>query len=98
RSKRDWSSDVCSSDLSGGVTDVTAVAMAQNGGTVRNILNTAQAVQTRWVLTLSPGDYLYDAGTVSWWLERLRADTPRAAFAKQADRKSVVEGRRGERG
>ena len=69
---------------SGGVTDVTAVAMAQNGGTVRNILNAAQAVQTRWVLTLSPGDYLYDAGTVSWWLERLRADAPRAAFAKQA--------------
>ena len=69
---------------SGGVTDVTAVAMAQNGGTVRNILNAAQAVQSRWVLTLSPGDYLYDAGTVSWWLERLRADAPRAAFAKQA--------------
>ena len=43
---------------SGGVTDVTAVAMAQNGGTVRNILNASQAVQTRWVLTLSPGDYL----------------------------------------
>ena len=36
-----------------GIHDVQAVAMVQNGGTVRNILNALQAVNTRWVLTLS---------------------------------------------
>ena len=67
-----------------GIHDVQAVAMVQNGGTVRNILNALQAVNTRWVLTLSPGDYLYDADTLPWWLEQLRADAPRVAFGRQA--------------
>lgn len=68
----------------GGITEVQTSPMAENGGTVRNVLCAAQKVRTRWVLTLSPGDYLYDAGTVSWWLERLQADAPRVAFARQA--------------
>lgn len=67
-----------------GFDGVQTHAMAQNGGTVRNILRAAEQVSTRWVLTLSPGDYLYDGGTASWWLERLRADAPRVAFARQA--------------
>ncbi len=67
-----------------GITGVQAVAMPQNDGTVCNILHALQKVTTRWVLTISPGDYLYDAGTVRWWLERLQADVPRVAFARQA--------------
>lgn len=67
-----------------GITAVGTARLAQNGGTVRNVLNGAQQAATRWVLTLSPGDYLYDAGTLSWWLGRLRADAPRVAFARQA--------------
>ncbi|WP_300281277.1 glycosyltransferase [uncultured Subdoligranulum sp.] len=67
-----------------GITGVQAAAMPQNGGTVCNILHALQKVTTRWVLTISPGDYLYDAGTVRWWLERLQADAPRVAFARQA--------------
>lgn len=67
-----------------GITDVQTAPMAQNGGTVRNIRNALEKVTTRWVLTISPGDYLYDETTISWWLERLRADAPRVAFARQA--------------
>lgn len=67
-----------------GITEVQAVALPQNGGTVCNVLNGLQKIATRWVLTISPGDYLYDAGTVRWWLEQLQADAPRVAFARQA--------------
>lgn len=67
-----------------GISDVQTAAMEQNGGTVRNILNGLDKVATRWVLTLSPGDYLYDPDTLAWWLERLQADAPRVAFARQA--------------
>ncbi|WP_295342286.1 glycosyltransferase [uncultured Subdoligranulum sp.] len=67
-----------------GITDVQALRMQENGGTVMNILSAALRVETRWVLTLSPGDYLYDAETLAWWLERLQADAPRVAFGKQA--------------
>lgn len=67
-----------------GITRVQAVSLAQNGGTVRNVLNGLQQAGTRWVLTLSPGDYLYDETTLAWWLEQLRTDAPRVAFARQA--------------
>lgn len=67
-----------------GITEVQTVALPQNGGTVCNILHGAQQVATRWVLTLSPGDFLYDDKTISWWLERLQADGPRVAFGRQA--------------
>lgn len=67
-----------------GITDVQTAALPKNGGTVCNILNGLQRIATRWVLTISPGDYLYDAGTLRWWLDRLQADAPRVAFARQA--------------
>lgn len=67
-----------------GITEVQAVALPQNGGTVCNVLNGLQKVASRWVLTISPGDYLYDGGTLRWWLERLQADQPRVAFGRQA--------------
>lgn len=67
-----------------GITDVQCIAMRQNGGTVCNLLNALQHIATRWVLTLSPGDYLYDEETLAWWLGRLQADAPRVAFARQA--------------
>ena len=67
-----------------GITEVQTAAMAKNGGTVCNILNGLQKIATRWVLTISPGDYLYDAGTLRWWLEQLQADQPRVAFGRQA--------------
>ena len=55
-----------------------------NGGTVKNMQNALRAVTTRWVLTLSPGDFLYDSETLRWWLGRLQADAPRVAFGRQA--------------
>lgn len=74
-----------------GITAVQTVAMPENGGTVCNILHAAQKVSTRWILTLSPGDYLYDQDTLAWWLQRLQTDAPRVAFAKQAYYTSGVE-------
>lgn len=59
-----------------GITAVQTVAMPENGGTVCNILHAAQKVSTRWILTLSPGDYLYDQDTLAWWLQRLQTDAP----------------------
>ena len=67
-----------------GITGVQTAALKKNGGTVRNILNGARQATTRWVLTLSPGDFLYDGSTLSWWLDRLRFDQPRVAFGRQA--------------
>lgn len=67
-----------------GIRNVQTVKMPQNGGTVLNILGGVQRVATRWVLTISPGDFLYDDRTLSWWLERLQADAPRVAFGRQA--------------
>lgn len=67
-----------------GFSDVRTAKLPQNGGTVRNILNGARQAATQWVLTLSPGDFLYDESTISWWLERLQADQPRVAFGRQA--------------
>lgn len=67
--------------------DIENVATAKqtpNAGTVKNILHGLQEVATRWVLTLAPGDFLYDADTAAWWLERLKQDEPKAAFAGQA--------------
>lgn len=67
-----------------GIAEIQTVKMPRNGGTVCNILHALQKISTRWVLTISPGDCLYDADTLAWWLERLRADSPRVAFARQA--------------
>lgn len=67
-----------------GIHDVQTAALEQNGGTVRNLIHGLESVSTRWVLTLSPGDYLYDSATLSWWLARLQADQPQVAFARQA--------------
>lgn len=58
--------------------------LTPNGGTVKNVLNGAKRATGRWVFTISPGDYLYDADTVSWLLETLRRDTPRVLFGKLA--------------
>lgn len=67
-----------------GITDVQTVKLTPNGGTVKNVQNALRAAKTRWVLTLSPGDFVYDSATIGWWLERLKADAPRVAFGKQA--------------
>ena len=67
-----------------GITDVQTVKLMPNGGTVKNMQNALRAVTTRWVLTLSPGDFLYDSETLRWWLGRLQADAPRVAFGRQA--------------
>ena len=67
-----------------GITDVQTVKLMPNGGTVKNMQNALRAVTSRWVLTLSPGDFLYDSETLRWWLGRLQADAPRVAFGRQA--------------
>lgn len=67
-----------------GITDVQTAKLIPNGGTVKNAQNALCTAATRWVLMLSPGDFLYDSETVSWWLGRLQADGPRVAFGKQA--------------
>ena len=67
-----------------GITDVQTAKLIPNGGTVKNAQNALRTAATRWVLMLSPGDFLYDSETVSWWLGRLQADGPRVAFGKQA--------------
>ena len=67
-----------------GITDVQTTKLQPNGGTVKNARNAVRAAATRWVLMLSPGDFLYDSETLRWWLGRLQADEPRVAFGKQA--------------
>ncbi len=67
-----------------GITDVQTTKLTPNGGTVKNAQNAVRTAATKWVLMLSPGDFLYDETTVSWWLARLQADAPRVAFGKQA--------------
>ena len=62
-----------------GITDVQTAKLIPNGGTVKNAQNALCTAATRWVLMLSPGDFLYDSETVSWWLGRLQADGPRVA-------------------
>ena len=58
--------------------------LTPNGGTVKNVLNGAKQAAGKWVFTVSPGDYLYDADTVAWLLEVLRRDAPRVAFGRLA--------------
>lgn len=60
------------------------VKLTPNGGTVKNVLNGARQATGKWVFTISPGDYLYDADTVGWLLETLRRDTPRVLFGRLA--------------
>ena len=67
-----------------GITDVQTTKLQPNGGTVKNARNAVRAAATRWVLMLSPGDFLYDSETLRWWLGRLQADEPRVAFGRQA--------------
>ena len=67
-----------------GITAVQTAKLTPNGGTVKNAQNALRAASTHWVLMLSPGDFLYDETTLSWWLERLQNDAPRVAFGKQA--------------
>lgn len=67
-----------------GITDVQTTKVQPNGGTVKNARNAVRAAATRWVLMLSPGDFLYDSETLRWWLGRLQADEPRVAFGRQA--------------
>lgn len=67
-----------------GFENVTCVKMQPNGGTVRNLLNGVEHAAGRWVFSPSPGDYLYDAGTVRWLLENLRRDEPPVLFGRLA--------------
>ena len=67
-----------------GITDVQTTKLQPNGGTVKNARNAVRTAATRWVLMLSPGDFLYDSETLRWWLGRLQADEPRVAFGRQA--------------
>lgn len=65
-----------------GFTGAKFVKLTPNGGTVKNVLNGAKQAAGKWVFTVSPGDYLYDADTVAWLLEVLRRDAPRVAFGR----------------
>ena len=47
-----------------GITDVQTTKLQPNGGTVKNARNAVRAAATRWVLMLSPGDFLYDSETL----------------------------------
>ena len=67
-----------------GFTGAKFVKLTPNGGTVKNVLNGAKQAAGKWVFTISPGDYLYDADTVAWLLEVLRRDAPRVAFGRLA--------------
>lgn len=67
-----------------GITAVQCAKMQPNGGTVANILNAAECAAGDYVVTISPGDYFYDAETVAWYLEVIRREAPRAAFGRQA--------------
>ena len=67
-----------------GFTGAKFVKLTPNGGTVKNVLNGAKQAAGKWVFTVSPGDYLYDADTVAWLLEVLRRDAPRVAFGRLA--------------
>ena len=51
-----------------GFTGAKFVKLTPNGGTVKNVLNGAKQAAGKWVFTVSPGDYLYDADTVAWLL------------------------------
>ena len=67
-----------------GFTGAKFVKLTPNGGTVKNVLNGAKQAAGKWVFTVSPGDYLYDADTVAWLLEVLRRDAPRVAFGPES--------------
>lgn len=58
--------------------------LTPNGGTVNNLRNGLRYAGGRWVLTISPGDCLYDADTLRWLLDALRRDEPRVAFGRLA--------------
>ena len=83
-SAQDYFAESCAYLAAHGITDVQTAKLSPNGGTVKNAQNAVRTAATRWVLTLSPGDFLYDETTLRWWLGRLQEDAPRAAFGRQA--------------
>ena len=83
-SAQDYFAESCAYLAAHGITDVQTTKLQPNGGTVKNARNAVRAAATRWVLMLSPGDFLYDSETLRWWLGRLQADEPRVAFGRQA--------------
>ena len=64
--------------------DAQLLTMPENQGTVWNVWNAVSHARGTWVYAISPGDYLYDAGTVRWIKERCREDDISAAFGKAA--------------
>lgn len=68
----------------GGFTGAKFAKLTPNGGTVKNLLHGLRQAAGQWVFTVSPGDYLYDAGTVRWLLDTLRRDAPRVMFGHLA--------------
>lgn len=82
-----------------GFTGAKFAKLFPNGGTVKNVLNGVRYATGRWVFTISPGDYLYDANTVTWLLEVLRRDAPPVMFghlACYAEEKSTPVQRAGD--
>ena len=62
-----------------GFTGAKFVKLIPNGGTVKNVLNGAKQAAGKWVFTVSPGDYLYDADTVRRGCWRSCAAMPRGS-------------------
>lgn len=60
------------------------LTLPENRGTVWNLWNGVSHAGGTWVYAISPGDYLYDAGTVRWIKACCRRDDVWAAFGKAA--------------
>lgn len=67
-----------------GRNDVRFLSSPQNYGTVCNVWNAASHAMGKWIYCISPGDYLYDSGTIRWMKKTALEDDVKAAFGKAA--------------
>lgn len=64
--------------------NVQFLLQKSNHGTVYNVWNAAFHATGKWIYCISPGDYLYDAGTIRWMKETAMKDDVQVAFGRAA--------------
>src|SRR5699024_11874588 len=92
RSKRDWSSDVCSSDLGINPPDPDVPIRNLSGGNQQKVLLARWLATAPRLLVLDEPTRGIDVGAKAE-IQRLVAELARDGMAVVLDRKSVVEGR-----
>ena len=76
--------------------DFTNVKLSKNKvnqGTVTNMLHAVELASGQWIAGISPGDYVYDASTIRWVLEKAlgREGIHHASFSSASDALAELE-------